>query len=140
MTESHSPASAPTPPGQPLPQVPFYSIEYPGYIGPQSTPIAIRNLGGQTSIDHAFKRTAQKSQALLELSLRPENPFAHPIPGDVVAANNLLLKVRRRKRKQPSASASDSTSNGLVGEYTAEVVGIVAKTVRFRSDSSLTPV
>uniref|UniRef100_A0A8H8CKA2 Transcription factor IIIC subunit 5 HTH domain-containing protein n=1 Tax=Psilocybe cubensis TaxID=181762 RepID=A0A8H8CKA2_PSICU len=133
MTDSHSPPSASTPPGQPLPQVPFYSIEYPGYIGPQSTPIAIRNLGGQTRIDHAFKRTAQKSQALLELSLRPETPFAHSIPGDVVATNNLLLKVRRRKRKQPSASGSDATSNGLVGEYTAEVVGIVAKTVRFRS-------
>ncbi|PPQ95004.1 hypothetical protein CVT25_000241 [Psilocybe cyanescens] len=129
---SDFPPSVFTLPGQPLPQVSFYSIEYPGYIGPHSTPTAIRNVGGQVRIDHAFKRTAQKSDALLELSLRPENPFAHPIPGDIVPANNLLLKVRRRKRKQSAASPLHS-ANGLVGEYTAEVVGIVSKTVRFRS-------
>jgi general transcription factor 3C polypeptide 5 (transcription factor C subunit 1) len=108
----------------------FYSIEYPGYVQPSSVPLAIRSLGGQSKLDHAFKRTAPKSQqTLLELSLRPGNPFAHPIPGDVVGTNNLLLKVTKRKRKQVAGDPCTTT-----GEYTAEVVGVVSKTARFRSD------
>lgn len=132
---SELPPSGHTPSGQnsPLPQVSFYSIEYPGYIGPQSVPLAIRNVGGQSRIDRAFKRTAQKSDALLELSLRPDNPFAHPIPGDVVGANNLVLKVVKRKRK--SSAVPRPVGDDLVGEYTAQVVGIMSKTVRFRSES-----
>ena len=111
-------------------QHPFYSVEYPGYVQPSSVPLAISNLGGQSKVDHAFKRTAPKSQqTLLELSLRPGNPFAHPIPGDVVGTNNLLLKVTKRKRKQQVAGDPCTT-----GEYTAEVVGVVSKTARFRSD------
>ncbi|KDR83332.1 hypothetical protein GALMADRAFT_1337721 [Galerina marginata CBS 339.88] len=127
-----SASSIPSLPGRGLPQVSFYSIEYPGYVGPSSLPLAIRNIGGQAKVDRAFKRTAQKADALLELSLRPENPFAHPIPGDVVGVNNLLLKVVKRKRKRV---ADDSTSpggalNGALGEYTADIVGIVSKTAR----------
>ncbi|KAF8901692.1 RNA polymerase III transcription factor IIIC subunit-domain-containing protein [Gymnopilus junonius] len=115
--------------GRPLPQVSFYSIEYPGYVTPSSVPIAVRNVGGQAKIDRAFKRTAQKSDALLELSLHPESPFAHPIPGDVIGANNLLLKVVKRKRKRPA----DSSDAPPIGEYTAEVVGVMSRTARFRS-------
>ncbi|PPQ95507.1 hypothetical protein CVT26_008535 [Gymnopilus dilepis] len=128
---SSEPPSTTTQPeaGRPLPQVSFYSIEYPGYVSPTSVPTAIRNVGGQAKLDRAFKRTAQKSDTLLELSLRPENPFAHPIPGDVVGANNLLLKVVKRKRKR-SAENSDAPP---IGEYTAEVVGVMSKTARFRS-------
>ena len=108
----------------------FYSVEYPGYVQPSSVPLAISNLGGQSKLDHAFKRTAPKSQqTLLELSLRPGNPFAHPVPGDVVGTNNLLLKVTKRKRKQQVVGDPCTT-----GEYTAEVVGVVSKTARFRSD------
>lgn len=115
--------------GPALPQHSFYSVEYPGYVQPSSVPLAISNLGGQSKVDHAFKRTAQKTQALLELSLRPGNPFAHPLPGDVVGTNNLLLKVTKRKRRRV---VGDHPST--IGEYTAEVVGVVLKTVRFRSD------
>lgn len=108
----------------------FYSVEYPGYVQPSSVPLAINNLGGQSKVDHAFKRTAPKSQQTpLELSLRPGNPFAHPIPGDVVGTNNLLLKVTKRKRKQVDGDPCTTT-----GEYMAEVVGVVSKTARFRSN------
>ena len=115
--------------GPVLPQLPFYSVEYPGYVQHSSVPLAINNLGGQSKIDHAFKRTPSKTQTLLELSLRPGNPFAHPIPGDVVDTNNLLLKVTKRKRKHVDDDSS------TIGEYTTEVVGVVSKTARFRSDS-----
>ncbi|KZP24581.1 hypothetical protein FIBSPDRAFT_1042044 [Athelia psychrophila] len=112
-------------PEHPLPSAHFFSIEYPGYVRPASVPLAITHLGGQASLDTVFKRTATKADALLELSFRPDNPFAHPVPGDVVGTSNILLKIVKRKRK---------AANGeLVGEYTAEAAGAITKTVRFRS-------
>src|ERR1700691_1244779 len=102
-------------PEHPLPSTPFFSIEYPGYVRSTSIPLAINNLGGQSSLDNAFKRTATKTDALLELSLRPGNPFAHPVPGDVVGTSNVLLKVVKRKRRRADGQAGVDT----VGEYTA---------------------
>ncbi|RDB23140.1 Transcription factor tau subunit sfc1 [Hypsizygus marmoreus] len=117
-------------PEHPLSQVPFYSVEYPGYVRPQSVPIAISNLGGQSTIDNAFKRAASRTEALIELKLRPGQPFAHPVPGDVVATNNILLKiVKRRRKRRPDGIMED----GAIGEYTAEAIGVIPKTARFRS-------
>lgn len=115
-------------PERPLPSTPFYSIEYPGYVKPESVPLAVSNLGGHSRLETAFKRTAAKNEALLELNLRPGNPFAHPIPGDIVSTNNILLKVVRRKRRNPNGEC--------VGEFTAEAVGVIPKTARFRSESN----
>lgn len=123
-SSSSSPDSAPA---RLLPSTVFYSIEYPGYVKSTSVPNAIQNLGGQSTIDTVFKRSATKAEALVELSLRPQNPFAHPVPGDVVGVNHILLKVVKRRRKNP-------TEEGLIGEYTAEAVGVVPKTVRFRGE------
>ena len=109
-----------------LPQVTFCSVEYPGYVQESSVPFAVQKMGGQSKLDNAFRRSAQRKDALLELSFRSNDPFAHPIPGDVVPANNLLLKVVKRKRRL-------CTGTGVVGEFTAEIVGIVSKTARFRS-------
>ncbi|KAJ7667797.1 RNA polymerase III transcription factor IIIC subunit-domain-containing protein [Mycena polygramma] len=99
-------------PERPIPATPFYSIEYPGYVRTTSVPIAVQNLGGQAALGTAAG-----------------NPFAHPVPGDVVPTNNLVLKVVKRKRK----NRMDSDDGMLQGEYTAEVVGSTSKTVRFRS-------
>lgn len=130
MQASSSSSSPPSEaPEHSLPSTPFFSIEYPGYVRPTSVPIAINHLGGQSSLDTAFKRTASKTDALLELSLRPDNPFAHPVPGDVVGTSNMLLKVVRRKRRKMDGSG------GFIGEYKAEVVGTIVKTVRFRSEA-----
>lgn len=117
-----------------LPQIPFYSVEYPGYVRPSSVPIAVKSLGGQASIDDAFKRTASKTESLIELALRHGEPFAHPIPGNVVGTNNILLKVVKRRRKRRIDQVWD---DGAIGEYTAEAVGIIPKTARFRSESHL---
>ncbi|KAJ7774340.1 RNA polymerase III transcription factor IIIC subunit-domain-containing protein [Mycena maculata] len=116
-------------PERPVPSTAFYSIEFPGYVRTTSVPIAVQNLGGQAALDSAFKRSAAKSEATLELKLRPGNPFAHPVPGDVVPTSNLVLKVVKRKRK----NRMDSDDGALQGEYTAEIVGSTPKTVRFRS-------
>ncbi|KAF9468929.1 RNA polymerase III transcription factor IIIC subunit-domain-containing protein [Collybia nuda] len=119
-----------TAPERPLPQTPFYSIEYPGYVQTTSVPLVVRNLGGQSSIDNAFKRTASRTEALLELALRPGQPFAHPVPGDVVGTNNILLKVVKRKREK---KIGDAVDDGTLGEYTVEAIGVIPKTARFRS-------
>jgi general transcription factor 3C polypeptide 5 (transcription factor C subunit 1) len=120
-------------PEHPLPSTAFYSVEYPGYVKPTSVPLAVRNLGGQACLDTVFKRTASKTETLVELKLRPDNPFTHPVPGDVVSTSNILLKVvkRRKKRLDGNGAVEDET----IGEYTAEAVGVIPKTVRFRSAS-----
>ncbi|KAJ3507558.1 hypothetical protein NLJ89_g6231 [Agrocybe chaxingu] len=130
LDTANEPSPIPRAPERPLPPVVFYSVEYPGYVKPTSVPLAVSNLGGQDKLDQVFRRTTQRADTLVELSLRPGNPFAHPIPGDVVNANNLLLKVVKRKRKAPPGA---SPFDGAAGEYTAELVGILSKTVRFRN-------
>lgn len=116
-------------PERPLPSTPFYSIEYPGYVQIQSVSKAIKTLGGQSSVDNAFKRSAAKLDRCLELNFRPENPFSHPVPGEIVPTSKIVLKVVQRRRKIAHSSAHDS---GPIGEYTLEAVGVTPKTARFR--------
>jgi hypothetical protein len=112
----------------PLSHAPFYAVEFPGYVGPtsDSTSRALRHLGGQSRLDHAFRRGTNKKDRHIELSFRPDSPFAHPVSGEVVQTNNILLKIVKRRRK-----------DGGQGEYTAEAVGVISKTVRFRSEARL---
>ncbi|KAI0034066.1 RNA polymerase III transcription factor IIIC subunit-domain-containing protein [Vararia minispora EC-137] len=131
MSPEHDPTPHPSDaaPERPLPSNHLYSIEYPGYVRETSVPYAVQTLGGQSSLEAAFRRNASRQDALLELNLRPENPFSHPIPGDVVPTNNIVLKVVKRKRRRLNAAGEEE----IVGEYTTEAVGMVPKTVRFRS-------
>lgn len=116
-------------PEVPLSQTHYYSIEYPGYVQPAAVSTAIHNLGGQSQINSVFRRNTLGAQVLLELALRPNSMFAHPIPGDAVATNNLVLKVTKRRKKVQSGK----TQHWAPGEYKAEIVGVMSKTVRFRS-------
>ena len=86
--------------GLPLQMNHLYSVEYPGYVKEESVPYAIRTLGGQSSLEAAFRRNASKQDALLELNLRPDDPFSHPVPGDVVSTNNIVLKIVKRRRRR----------------------------------------
>ena len=133
-SQPHS-LSAPPAPEHPVPTMHFYSVEYPGYVKPESAPPAIERLGGQHAIDAAFRRATGRDrvESLLELRLRPGNPYAHPIPGEVVPTSNLVLKVVKRKRKRKDGDPGD----GAIGEYTVEAVGVVPKTARFRSECLL---
>ena len=123
------PPQSPTASMHSLPSTQYYSIEYPGYVQLTSTPLAINRLGGQGSVDAAFKRPGGKPSSLLELHLRPRDPFAHPIAGEIVATNNIVLKVVKRKRKRVTEDAPP------VGEYVVEAMGVIPKTARFRSQS-----
>lgn len=127
--------SAPAPaPERPLPSTHFYSVEYPGYVRPISAPLVIDRLGGQDAIDSAFRRATGRDrvESLLELRLRPDNPYAHPIPGEIVPTSNIVLKVVKRKRKR--RDGDPAYADGPIGEYTVEAVGVVPKTARFRSE------
>jgi len=123
-------------PAHELPTTHFYSIEYPGYVRPESVSKAVDCLGGQSSIDRAFRRNAPKEDSLLELNLRPDNPFSHPLPGDLVPTNNILLRVVKRRLKRPP-NDDGGGSQEVIGEYTAVAVGVIPKTARFRSEQSL---
>jgi general transcription factor 3C polypeptide 5 (transcription factor C subunit 1) len=114
-----------------LPADAYYSVEYPGYVQDTSVPQAVHNLGGLSALENAFRRTTKKEDALVDLKLRPDDPFAHPIPGDIAATQAIVLKVVKRKRKPKEGAPSGES----LGEYTAEALGVVHKTLRFRSKS-----
>lgn len=111
-----------------LPTTHFYSVEFPGNVKEDSIPRAIHHLGGQARLNRAFKRNASKFDSLLELNWRPENPFSHPVPGPVVNTDSILVKVTKKRRKRKDGSESE-----FQGEMVVEAVGVVPKTVRFRS-------
>lgn len=164
-----------------LPKAAFNSIEYPGPIGasPASLQKALSTLGssripirksedtatGESStttnaanddslpdVDAVFNRAAK----ILELRLRPEDPWAHPIVGEASASQKLLVKIvkRRRKRKGEAGRHIDpglvATPNGADGTgetgagkivkgdsggvFTARVIGVTKQTVRFRGE------
>ncbi|KAI6164704.1 RNA polymerase III transcription factor IIIC subunit-domain-containing protein [Pisolithus thermaeus] len=115
---------------RPLPATQFYSVEYPGYVQPSSVHLALRNLGGPSSLENAFKRGAAKNEGLLELNFQPGNPFAHPIPGDIVNTSNILFKVTKRRRRKADG---DKSPDAFAGDYTLEAMGIILKSARFRS-------
>ena len=114
--EHGPPPPPPLAPSLPLPQAHFYSVEYPGYVSTKGIPRAVQTLDAR-GLDNAFRRNVDA----LELRLRPEDPFAHPLRGEVRQTSALLMRVVKRKRK-----------DGRGGEYTTEVVGSVARTARFR--------
>lgn len=146
----HPAASSVALPASRLPT--YYSVEYPGYVQshPSSLAYALRTLGGQKALNDAFNEGGR----ILELKLQPDNPFAHPITGDVVNTNKLLVKVtRRKKRDNENTDAGTVNTHGIEGvtldkgkgkeaqpeeeAYSAEVVGAIPKTIRFRSASGL---
>jgi general transcription factor 3C polypeptide 5 (transcription factor C subunit 1) len=118
----------------PLEHSSFYSVEYPGYVGLQSMPKAVERLGGPNNVTETFKRSLK-----IDLRLKDNDLFAHPPAGQTVTTHNLLLKVVRRKRKQPldaaAASSTGADDSESLGQFTADVIGIIPKTIRFRSES-----
>jgi general transcription factor 3C polypeptide 5 (transcription factor C subunit 1) len=126
-------SDSPTAQQHPLPTVHYYSVEYPGYVRNESTSIAVRNLGGERMLSDAFKRATTKQECIVEAKLRPDDVFSHPIHGDMVPTNNIVLKVTKRKRRR-RAEGEGSTTH--IGEYKVEAAGLVEKTVRFRSEQN----
>ena len=132
-------------PELPLSKTPHYSVEYPGYIrdNPESIEKAVVTLGGASQLDasirSSLRRTSSKDGTPLvpvELRLQPGNPYAHPVPGEAVVTTNLVLKVTtRRKSKRKDAIDVDGVNAQYEPkpEFKAEIVGVVPRTLRFRS-------
>jgi general transcription factor 3C polypeptide 5 (transcription factor C subunit 1) len=116
-----------------IPPVRIHSVEYPGYVQPTSVPEAVRTLGGQQALEKAFRKSS-KPEAFLELRYRPDNPFAHPIAGEVVQTNSILLEIVKRKRKRVAETSISGQDAGPIGEYTIEPVGLIPGTARFRGE------
>lgn len=126
--------SSPAPEIQ-IPPVRVHSVEYPGYVQPTSVPEAVRSLGGQQALEKAFQKSS-KPDSFLELRYRPDNPFAHPIAGEVVQTNNILLKIVKRRKKRATGTHTDEQDVSTNGEYTVEPVGLIPGTARFRGEST----
>lgn len=140
------PASAPVKKEAPLkrlPKVAFNSVEYPGPIShqPASVDYALSTLGKQPAVDACFNRATR----ILELRYDVHDTWSHPIVGENVPVQRLVLKVTRRRRKvkqpsQPSSAtnhefASSTAEDANVssgGVFKAEIMGVVKSTVRFR--------
>ncbi|KAI9249127.1 RNA polymerase III transcription factor IIIC subunit-domain-containing protein [Phascolomyces articulosus] len=101
-----------------IPNRKFILVEYPGRV--KNVDRALKTLGGEKAIVNLL----DKDVKTIELRQRPEDPFCHPIAGDVLPSSSLLLKVTKRKKKnQPDEEATFKT----------EALGTISKTCRFRA-------
>lgn len=113
----------------PLPRTTFRSIEYPG---PMQRPEQILKHVLQEDIDEVFNAPMSDPRQL-ELRYRPHLRAAVPVRGNRVASQKVLVKItKRRKKARPGQAGQD----GEEGAFTAEVLGNVPQTVRFRCTSS----
>ncbi|CAG8453846.1 1019_t:CDS:10 [Paraglomus occultum] len=118
-----------------LPRQRLFAVEYPGYI--KNVHKVISTLGEKRGLLKAVNK------GLAELRYRHNDPFCHPINGDVVPTANFLLKVTRRRKKSSGKQEGNATSKikNTNQNFTFEVVGIINKTCRFRgmSDAQYVP-
>jgi hypothetical protein len=101
-----------------LSKQPMFAVEFPGYV--QNVDRALCLLGGQKRLTECYLNELEN---LLELWYRPEDPYSHPILGQIVKTNNLLLRIQRKRRRGDAASP-------II--HDATMVGIVHRTGRFR--------
>ncbi|ORX39968.1 RNA polymerase III transcription factor IIIC subunit-domain-containing protein [Kockovaella imperatae] len=126
------------------PKQPFASIEY---LGPVSHPSAILKIITQEDINTCLNSTEKTVEARsIDMRYKPGDLYAIPVKGLKVPSQKLLLKVVRKKRRpqerdtehgartttSPSRKGKqrEGTENGI---FTAEVVGPLTQTIRFKS-------
>ncbi|EIW69414.1 hypothetical protein TREMEDRAFT_68676 [Tremella mesenterica DSM 1558] len=134
FAQIHPVAPSHSAPSRHLPQQAFASIEYPG---PVSHPSAILNLVSQDDINECFNAPITEGN-ILEMSYRPGDRSCVPVRGNKVPSQKLLLKiVKRHRRKEEEGHVSrrrgKEREGAEEGVFTAEIVGPVNQTVRFRS-------
>lgn len=82
----------------------------------------LETLGGEEKVTRTFSNSTRR----LELSFRPEDPYAHAVCADRFPTANLLLRVKRRRKKQ-----REGTSQPEEVKYEQEILGIVGNTFKF---------
>ncbi|TPX55541.1 hypothetical protein PhCBS80983_g05232 [Powellomyces hirtus] len=120
-------------PSQVLPGWNFHVVEYPGYV--KNPEKVLATLGGAEAIEKAFADDLN----VLELRYRPDDPFSHPINGEIIHTANILLRVTTRRRRQKSMGPSGDKRQDTVRrdnqepKVTTTFLGTVTKTCRFRA-------
>ncbi|RIA87754.1 RNA polymerase III transcription factor IIIC subunit-domain-containing protein [Glomus cerebriforme] len=118
-----------TAPRRNIPSKQIFVIEYPGYIKNMNK--VLHTLGGEKGLKKAV------NEDLMELRFRPDDPFCHPINGDVIPTSNLLLKVTRRKKKRQNKNGNreNEEKSNAKEDVKFDILGIINKTCRFRGMS-----
>ena len=120
----------------PFPLQTFTAIEYPGPVSTSAHSVeaaldavgGLKHLSATLAAEEPFKR-------VVELQLGHGIDRIHPIQGEIVPTQNLVLKITKRRKKRANAGEASVVLPGAnKGGYTAEVVGVVDKTVRFRCE------
>ncbi|CAG8505265.1 19403_t:CDS:10 [Rhizophagus irregularis] len=114
-------------PSKNIPPKQIFVIEYPGYI--KNINKVLHTLGSEKGLKKAI------NEDLMELRFRPDDPFCHPINGDVIPTSNLLLKVTRRKKKQNKTVNHEEEKTSVKDDVNFDILGIISKTCRFRGMS-----
>ncbi|XP_076945966.1 uncharacterized protein LOC143617223 [Bidens hawaiensis] len=86
-----------------LPSNKVFAVNYPGY--PSSIERAVVTLGGTQCIAKARESPSNN----LELHFRPEDPYSHPVIGDVMPCNQFLLKISKPKDEGQISEAAEDT-------------------------------
>ncbi|KAK4686342.1 general transcription factor 3C polypeptide 5 (transcription factor C subunit 1), partial [Tremellales sp. Uapishka_1] len=131
-------ASSSKAPYRHLPKHPYTSIEYPGTV---SLPSALLKVINQDDINECFNAPISEAK-VLEMRYREKDRNAVPVRGHRVASQKVLVRVVRKKRRKDGMQVDASCQPGqgpeggpssAEGVFTAEIVGPIIQTVRFRS-------
>lgn len=107
-----------------LPNSKLFAVNYPGY--PSSMERAMMTLGGAEGI----AKVHQSPSNNLELRFRPEDPYSHPVFGELFPCNNFLLKISKHDTKG-GPSETDAISHLKEDEIHADIVGRVSEAYYF---------
>ncbi|XP_034899768.1 uncharacterized protein [Populus alba] len=104
-----------------IPSKEGFAVHYPGY--PSSISRAIQTLGGTESILKA--RSSQSNK--LELYFRPEDPYSHPVSGELRSCHSMLLKISRKKKNSSPVNDAKEESE----EFHADIVARIPEAYYF---------
>lgn len=90
-------------------------------------PSQILKVIAQDDVDECFNAPISEARSL-EMRYRPKDRTAVPVKGTRVPSQKVLVKVVKRRRKQRPGETAEE------GVFTADVVGSVPQTVRFRCE------
>jgi general transcription factor 3C polypeptide 5 (transcription factor C subunit 1) len=85
----------------------------------------------QADVDACFNAPMSEAR-LLEMKYRPMERASIPVRGSRVATQKVMVKVVRKRRKKGRSGEGEDE-----GVFTANIVGSIPQTVRFRCKSSV---
>jgi len=62
----------------------------------------------------------------LELYFRPEDPYSHPVSGELRSCHSMLLKITKKKKSSPINDAKQETD-----EFHADIVARIPEAYYF---------